>query len=135
MVFVAIFGLAVAQRPLQYSAASEAAAEIRSAASDVAPDGSYQYAYETSNGIAAQESGVGGVQASGAASHTSPEGIPISLTYTADADGFHPAGAHLPIPPTPPPIPAAILRSLEWNAAHPEEEREGPSPVPLLRRF
>lgn len=129
MVLVAIFGLAVAQR--QYSASPEAAAEIRSYASDISPDGSYQYAFETSNGIAAQERGIGGVQAAGASSYTSPEGIPIQLTYTADENGFQPQGNHLPQPP---PIPEAILRSLQWNAAHPEEEREQINTLPL-RRF
>lgn len=81
--------------------------------------GSYRYGYETSNGISAQEQGVGGHHAAGGFSYISPEGIPISLSYTADEHGFHPEGAHLPVPP---PIPEAILRSLEYNAAHPEEE-------------
>lgn len=104
-------------------------AQIRSQASDVSPDGSYAWSFESSNGIAAQEQGVGGVQAAGASSHVSPEGTPIQLTYTADADGFHPAGAHLPQAPE---IPAAIVRSLEWNAAHPQEEQPQGQPI---RRF
>lgn len=111
--------MAVAQH---HGGTPDGTAEIRSFGSDVSPDGSYHFSYETSNGIAAQEQGVGGVQAAGAASHTSPEGIPIKLTYTADADGFHPEGAHLPVPPPPQPIPDYIVRSLEWNAAHPYKE-------------
>ncbi|XP_047986781.1 endocuticle structural glycoprotein SgAbd-2-like [Leguminivora glycinivorella] len=82
-------------------------------------DGSYQYSYETGNGIAAQEQGYlknAGVKdaeaqvAQGSYSYTSPEGIPITVTYVADENGFRAEGAHLP---TPPPIPEAILRSLQ----------------------
>nr|CAH7713313.1 unnamed protein product [Callosobruchus chinensis] len=83
-----------------------------------AGDGSYSYAYETGNGIQAQEQGRagpgpdGGELAQGSFSYTAPDGQRISLTYTADENGFRPQGAHLP---TPPPIPEAILRSLEQN--------------------
>ncbi|XP_044253110.1 endocuticle structural glycoprotein SgAbd-2-like [Tribolium madens] len=87
-------------------------------------DGNYQYAYETGNGIAAQERGQlrGGdwVAADGSFSFTSPEGQQFSITYTADENGFHPQGAHLP---TPPPIPEAILKSIQQNLA--EEARGG----------
>jgi Insect cuticle protein. len=83
--------------------------------------------YETENGIAAQEEGSiknRGQQdeaavVQGVFSYTSPEGYPIKLTYIADEAGFRAEGAHLP---TAPPIPDAILRSLEYNRAHPEED-------------
>ncbi|KAH8339270.1 hypothetical protein KR074_010088, partial [Drosophila pseudoananassae] len=79
------------------------------------PEGNYAYAYETTNGIQAQEAGnANGV--TGGSSYVSPEGIPISLTYVADENGFQPQGAHLP---TPPPIPEAILRALEYISNHP----------------
>ncbi|XP_016955536.1 pupal cuticle protein Edg-78E [Drosophila biarmipes] len=81
------------------------------------PEGNYSYAYETSNGIQTQEAGNAN-GASGSHSYISPEGIPISLTYTADENGFQPQGAHLP---TPPPIPEAILRALEYIASHPQQ--------------
>lgn len=72
----------------------------------VNPD-SYQYAYETSKGIKAEESGnlknAGAeneaIEAKGAFSYTSPEGEAISLTYIADENGFQPTGDHLPQPP------------------------------------
>ncbi|CAD7090691.1 unnamed protein product [Hermetia illucens] len=127
IVLAAIVALAAAQHGQHYSS-PEAAAEIRSFGSDVSPDGSYQYSYETSNGIAAQEQGVGGHSAAGAASHTSPEGIPIKLTYTADENGFHPEGAHLPVPPPPEPIPDYIVRALQWIEAHPYKEEYANKP-------
>lgn len=77
-------------------------------------DGSYSYAYETGNGIAAQERGFlkgigpeGAQEADGSFSYTAPDGQRISLQYVADENGFRPVGSHLP---TPPPIPDAILR-------------------------
>jgi Insect cuticle protein len=89
--------------------------------SDISPDGSYSYAYETSNGIAGSEAGVGGKNAAGSNSYYSPDGTPIKLTYTADENGYHPQGDHLP---TSPPIPEAILRSLEWIRDHPSPEEQ-----------
>ncbi|XP_018580253.1 endocuticle structural glycoprotein SgAbd-8-like [Anoplophora glabripennis] len=98
--------------------------------SDIAPDGSsYQYAYDTENGISAQESGSlvaagpePALAARGSYQYTSPEGVPVQISYIADENGFQPSGNVLP---TPPPTPLAILRSLEYNAAHPEPQ--GPS--------
>ncbi|CAD7079578.1 unnamed protein product [Hermetia illucens] len=119
--FVVLSVAALALTGAEQYATPEATAEIKSYVSDIHPDGSYQFAYDTTNGIAAQEQGVGSQHAAGAFSYTSPEGHPIQLSYTADEHGFHPEGAHLPIPP---PIPDYILRSLEWNAAHPEEEHQ-----------
>ncbi|XP_026747598.1 pupal cuticle protein 20-like [Trichoplusia ni] len=83
-------------------------------------DGTYRYNYETGNGISAHESGAPraagpeglAVTAEGGFTYRAPDGQQISLTYTADENGFHPTGSHLP---TPPPIPEAILRSLEYN--------------------
>ncbi|XP_045472420.1 endocuticle structural glycoprotein SgAbd-8-like [Harmonia axyridis] len=93
----------------------------------VGPEGAYQWGYETGNGIAAEEQGQlknagtenEAIQVQGSAQWTADDGTPIQLTYIADENGFQPQGSHLP---TPPPIPAAIQRSLEWNAAHPEKE-------------
>ncbi|XP_026324831.1 pupal cuticle protein 20-like [Hyposmocoma kahamanoa] len=90
-------------------------------------DGSYRYSFETGNGISAHESGSPrapgpegpAVTAEGGFSYNAPDGQRISLTYTADENGFHPVGAHLP---TPPPIPAEILRSIEFNRQNPNSE-------------
>ncbi|XP_018334185.1 endocuticle structural glycoprotein SgAbd-2-like [Agrilus planipennis] len=91
------------------------------------PDGSWRWSYEAGNGISAQEQGLikgagdeAGPEAQGSFQFTAPEGEQIALQYIANEEGFQPQGAHLP---TPPPIPEAIQRSLEWNAAHPEEEQ------------
>ncbi|CAH1102814.1 unnamed protein product [Psylliodes chrysocephalus] len=101
--------------------------------SEVGIDGKYSSSFETGNGISAEEHGnlknAGSENAAeevvGRVAYQSPEGIPISLEYIANEYGFQAKGDHLPVPPvdtnTPPPIPPAILRSLEYNAAHPEE--------------
>ncbi|KYM81954.1 PREDICTED: endocuticle structural glycoprotein SgAbd-8-like [Atta cephalotes] len=91
------------------------------------PDGSYSYGYQTGNGIQAQEQGQlfniakdeDALRVQGSFSYTDNNGIPISLSYSADETGFHPQGEHLPIAP---PIPSAIVRALEYNAQHPEED-------------
>ncbi|XP_026486142.1 endocuticle structural glycoprotein SgAbd-2-like [Vanessa tameamea] len=95
---------------------------------EINPDGSYQYSYETGNGIAAQEQGYlknAGIKdaeaqvAQGSFSYTSPEGVPITLNYIADENGFRAEGAHLP---TPPPTPDSILRSLQLIASSPQNQ-------------
>uniref|UniRef100_A0A0A1XJU5 Pupal cuticle protein Edg-78E n=1 Tax=Zeugodacus cucurbitae TaxID=28588 RepID=A0A0A1XJU5_ZEUCU len=103
------------------ASSADAHAEIRSFTNDLKEDGSYNYQFETSNGIAAQESGVGGHYATGSSQYYSPEGQLIQLTYTADENGFQPQGAHLP---TPPPVPEAILKALEYIRTHPYQEEQ-----------
>lgn len=78
---------------------------------------SFRYNYETGNSISAEEQGDArgeGTKAQGSYSYISPEGEHISVSYTADENGFVPQGSHIP---TPPPIPEAILKSLQENAA------------------
>ncbi|XP_041976268.1 endocuticle structural glycoprotein SgAbd-2-like [Aricia agestis] len=98
----------------------------------VNPDGSYEFSYETGNGIAAQEQGYlknAGIKdaeaqvAQGSYAYTSPEGIPISVSYIADEYGFRAEGAHLP---TPPPIPEAIARALKYIASQPPQPQNQP---------
>ncbi|XP_031616779.1 endocuticle structural glycoprotein ABD-4-like isoform X2 [Contarinia nasturtii] len=95
---------------------------ILSQESNIEPDGSYQYRYETGNGIKAEEVGTlkkasspdsnDAVIAQGSYSYTSPEGQVITLTYAADdVGGFQPQGSHLP---TPPPIPPEIQKAVDY---------------------
>ncbi|XP_028031832.1 endocuticle structural glycoprotein SgAbd-8-like [Bombyx mandarina] len=91
--------------------------------SQINGDGSYQYAFETGNGISADQKGelkkVGDVEAlevQGEFKYPGENGQDISLTYTADENGFHPSGSHLP---TSPPIPEAIQRALDFIATAP----------------
>nr|CAD7463146.1 unnamed protein product [Timema tahoe] len=101
-------------------------------------DGSYSFSYETANSISQSESGYlknagagEGAEAQtvqGSYSYTGPDGITINLAYTADENGFQAQGDHLPKSP---PIPEEILKSLEYNAAHPEEDESG---VPSAQR-
>uniref|UniRef100_A0A182UAD1 Pupal cuticle protein Edg-78E n=1 Tax=Anopheles melas TaxID=34690 RepID=A0A182UAD1_9DIPT len=95
-------------------AADDASANILTHESRLEPDGAYSYKYSTSNGIQAEESGIGGQSVQGSASWVGDDGVPIVLTYTADENGFHPQGVHLP---TPPPIPDYILRALRYIEA------------------
>ncbi|CAD6206805.1 GSCOCG00010079001-RA-CDS [Cotesia congregata] len=94
------------------------------------PDGSYQYNYETEKGTKVsqegsvipssdQENKEGALSVSGAYSYVGDDGVPIQVTYVADENGFRPVGDHFPVSP---PIPEAILKGLEWIAAHPEED-------------
>lgn len=87
-------------------------------------NGSYNYAYETGNEISAEEQGFlkneNTQVAQGQYQYTAPDGQVFKVAYVADEGGFQPQGEHFP---TPPPIPDYILRSLEWNAKHPEEEQ------------
>ncbi|XP_014239974.1 endocuticle structural glycoprotein SgAbd-8-like [Cimex lectularius] len=92
-------------------------------------DGSFNFRYESGNGIQAEEQGFvknfGQGEASevqsvqGSYSYTAPDGQVVQMTYTADENGFVPQGAHLP---TPPPVPEAIQRALEFLASQPQQD-------------
>ncbi|KAK9729937.1 Insect cuticle protein [Popillia japonica] len=64
----------------------------------------YNYEYETSNGISAQEQAQvqnagrenEAIAARGQFSYTGPDGVVYSVSYIADENGFQPSGAHLP---------------------------------------
>ncbi|XP_055856256.1 pupal cuticle protein 20-like [Episyrphus balteatus] len=80
-------------------------------------DGSYNFAFETANGIRRQEDGHLRNPNSahpeqvvkGSYSYTGDDGKLYTVHYTADSGGFQVQGDHLP---TPPPIPYEIKQSL-----------------------
>ncbi|KAJ6641495.1 Endocuticle structural glycoprotein SgAbd-2 [Pseudolycoriella hygida] len=90
-------------------------------------DGSYQYAYETSDGVAVEEQGhlknAGtddeAIDVQGQFSYKNEDGSPVNLIYVANENGFQPQGDHLPVPP---PIPELIQRALKYLAEHPQTE-------------
>jgi len=109
-------------------------------------DGSYKWSYETGNEITAEETGYlenAGVpdqeaqHAEGSYSYKTPEGVLIKVTYHAGPEGFVPTGDHLP---TPPPIPEAIAKALEYlktlppapedNQIEPQPQPQQPAPAP-----
>ncbi|KAJ8920806.1 hypothetical protein NQ315_004947 [Exocentrus adspersus] len=98
LVFLCAF-LGVCFAAPQYYTRPEQVAAILRLDSDSYPDGSYNYNYETQNGIAAQEQGqpkpVGNdapVVVQGTYQYTSPDGTPVQVNYVADENGFRPVG-------------------------------------------
>lgn len=96
IVLAALFAVAFA-RPQS----PESTAQVVSQQSDIAPDLSqYSNGVETSNGIKAQEQGQlqqprsaeegPSYVVQGSYSYPAPDGTIITVTYTADANGFHP---------------------------------------------
>lgn len=89
---------------------------------------------ETANGIVAEEHGQfkpgakeeeGAEQVQGSFKYTADDGTPIAIQYVADENGYQPVGDILP---TPPAIPVAIARALEYIAAHPQPEEPAQKP-------
>ncbi|XP_019872728.1 flexible cuticle protein 12-like [Aethina tumida] len=76
---------------------------LRNDLDNIGTDG-FNYAYETSNKIAAQEQGqlnnIGtdneAIAVRGSFQYVGPDGQTYQVTYIADENGFQPQGAHLP---------------------------------------
>ncbi|XP_050559775.1 endocuticle structural glycoprotein ABD-4-like [Spodoptera frugiperda] len=87
-------------------------------------DGSYRWALQTSGGIYHEQTGGLEPNSAGEPSllvkgqyqYTAPDGQVINVLYTAGENGFEARGDHIP---TPPPIPAAIQRALDYLATKP----------------
>ncbi|KAL9913737.1 uncharacterized protein ACN427_002345 [Glossina fuscipes fuscipes] len=107
-------------------------------------DGSFSYGYAAGDGTTAQAQGyvknlglgeaVEAQVVQGSYSYTSPEGTPITVRYIADENGFRAEGAHIP---TPPPIPDAIAKSLQYIASvqQPYQQELGPNINPYQTPF
>ncbi|XP_031639241.1 larval cuticle protein 65Ag1-like [Contarinia nasturtii] len=105
---VALFAVALAapQNP-------DASATIVQQTSDIDPQGNFQNSVQTSNGIQEQAQGnlvdnparaspedpTAYITQQGSYSYTAPDGQQITVDWTADKEGFHPKGAHLPVAP------------------------------------
>lgn len=126
----AVFGMAFASplsRPLPHrrvatvlraspvSRSDDVHAEVISQQSDVRADG-FDSSLQTTNSISRNEKGDAYGNIYGDFGWIAPEGDHIAISYVADENGYQPQGDALP---TPPPIPIAIQRALEWIAAHP----------------
>lgn len=85
------------------------------------------FSFESGDGTKAEQSGIlrnvsddkAGEAVQGSFEYTDPDGNVVSISYTADENGYRPSGDVLP---TPPPIPAAIARALKYLAEHPYVE-------------
>ncbi|EDV95688.1 larval cuticle protein 65Ag1 [Drosophila grimshawi] len=102
IVFVALFAVALA------APGSDGEAQVVRSNSDVGPE-KYNYAYETSNGIQAEETGdlqnIGSeheaISVKGSYSFVGDDGVTYTVNYVADENGFQPQGSHLPVGPQP----------------------------------
>ncbi|XP_055610981.1 cuticle protein CP14.6-like [Uranotaenia lowii] len=99
----------------------DAHAQILSYENVLHEDGHYKWGYQTSNGIAAHEEGLGSHAANGEFAYTGPDGQQYRIVYVADENGFRPQGAHIP---TPPPTPDHVIRSLEQIRANPPKDQK-----------
>ncbi|XP_037947321.1 larval cuticle protein 2-like [Teleopsis dalmanni] len=116
---LSLVGGSGSHRPVSHaSSGDDAHAEIRTLSSDVRPDG-FDYALETSNSIAAKAVGDEHGNVHGEFSWVDPNGEHVQISYVADENGYQPTGAWIPVPP---PIPAAILKSLEYIRTHPAND-------------
>lgn len=104
--------------------ANEDAAVLRSE-QEVNTD-SFKYALKLDNSVDIEQQGDLKGEAwtvAGKSAWTSPEGEAVALQYVADENGYQVISANPPLP-TPPPIPEAIQRALEWIAAHPPKDEK-----------
>ncbi|XP_062551908.1 cuticle protein CP14.6-like [Armigeres subalbatus] len=97
-------------------------AKIVSQNSDINPDGSFNYAFETDNGIKVEDQGtiklvkvpktdetgrslgeeeIPVAVQTGSFQYTAPDGQVYTVRYIADENGFQPQADHLPVAPTP----------------------------------
>ncbi|XP_011293683.1 larval cuticle protein 4 [Musca domestica] len=98
----------------------DANAEVTRFTADVHEHG-FQYAFDTTNAIHAAATGGADGDHQGDFAWISPEGEHVAVQYVADENGYQPDSALLP---TPPPIPDAILKALEYIRTHPQQDEK-----------
>ncbi|KAL0274422.1 UNVERIFIED_CONTAM: hypothetical protein PYX00_006846 [Menopon gallinae] len=120
----------ISARP-QQSTQQKEPVQIVSLENEASVDGSYHYRFEAADGTKVEQDGAlkdvpdeegkpsKGEVSQGAYSYVGDDGQTYSVTYTADETGFHPSGAHLPVPP---PVPEAIQRALNFLATAPPQK-------------
>lgn len=90
----------------------------------VDPDGKFHWSYESADGTKQVQNGelrvldkdVTAEIHQGSFEYKGDDGQVYSITYTADENGYHPEGQHLPVAP---PVPEAIARALAYLATAP----------------
>ncbi|XP_030757049.1 endocuticle structural glycoprotein ABD-4-like [Sitophilus oryzae] len=97
---------------------------IVSQESDVQPDGSYKWSYESADGTKQEQTATlkqtanGTVEAiQGSVTWVDPQGGQHHLSYTADESGFQAQGDDIPVPPE---VPVAIARALQNITSSPQ---------------
>lgn len=106
LIFAVLIAVALAAPPPAAPSSSDKDTVIQKLESDVGIDG-YKFAYETSDGVAREESAqlkniapdVDALQVQGTVSWTAPDGQKFTVRYVADENGFQPQGDHLPVAP------------------------------------
>ncbi|KAE8739216.1 Cuticle Protein CPR RR-1 16 [Frankliniella occidentalis] len=128
-----------------------AAAPILQYSNDVNPDGSFQYSYQTGDGISAQAAGFTrnlGIKdaeaqvVQGSYSYTGPDGVVYTVNYIADENGYRAQGAHLPTPPAVAAVPKALPYYNQQQATYQQQQAAYQRPLqqpyqyrPFQRRY
>ncbi|KAH8410866.1 hypothetical protein KR222_002693 [Zaprionus bogoriensis] len=90
-------------------------AEVLKQYQEVNPDG-FKSGLDLGNGAHRSESG-DEHKISGDFGWVAPDGTHVEVAYIADENGYQPKSDLLP---TPPPVPEAIARAIEWINSHPQ---------------
>lgn len=88
------------------SIAAQQNAAILSDARYLSNNGQFGSAYKQGDGVEFKEEADAEGNRRGSYSYVDPDGKRRTVTYTAGKDGFKATGDHLPVAPTPVPVPA-----------------------------
>merc|ERR1712055_625638 len=121
IIFAALLAVAVARPESAYGSRSVEVVEIiRDARVNPSAAGEYSFDVETGDGIVRSESGSGpdgAVETQGSFSFNHPNGDLFELKFVADAEGYKPESAALPVAPAfPHEIPQFVLDQIAFAA-------------------